>query len=498
MEVLIKSRDVVKGKITSFKTYLAKTLATFSDPSTPVDDITALDIRERVYRAREAYEKFEQIQSSIEELTDKDQEAAEYRANFEEEYFSAIAQAEALHLRSTINVHTDASRSSAEINGASSTHTPVVRATNSQGASNSVPGIATQSIIYKLPGIRLPTIELPKFSGEASEWLTFCDTFESLIHRNDTIDPIQKFHYLEAALQEGAAQIIKSLEFTAVNYTVAWKTICNRFNNKRLLTHNHIKAIFNINSIKEESAAQIRETVDMLSKHLRALNALDQATEHWDALLIYLVSTKLDSVTTRAWEKERAGNEIPTLDDFKTFLNSRADLLETLELNNKSFGKVESKSKQLDRLKVKALLVQNQRCSMCKEAHKLSTSKRFLDLTPQERASHLRDAKLCLNCMRPGYFIKGCKASSCKQCSGKHNTLLHFKRASSAQVSPVKEAKTASVLCSHNQCNTHSVLLATASVVATDNHGKGHKARAILDPGSQSSFMTARLCRELG
>ncbi|XP_011694053.1 PREDICTED: uncharacterized protein LOC105453629 [Wasmannia auropunctata] len=498
MEALIKSRGVVKGKITSFKTYLAKTLATVSDPSTAVDDITALDIRERVYRAREAYEKFEQIQSSIEELTDKEQEAADYRANFEEEYFSVIVQAEALRLRNTTNMHTDASRPSAEISGASSTHMPVMRATNSQGAINAVPGIATQSIIYKPPGIRLPTIELPKFSGEASEWLAFRDTFESLIHKNETIDPIQKFHYLKAALQEGAAQIIKSLEFTAVNYTVAWETICNRFNNKRLLTHNHIKAIFNISSIKEESAAQIRETVDMLSKHLRALNALDQATEHWDALLIYLISTKLDSITARAWEKERAGNEIPTLNDFKTFLNSRADLLETLELNNKSVSKVESKAKQADRAKVKALLVQNQRCSMCKGAHKLSDCKRFLDLTPQERANHLRIAKLCLNCMRPGHFIKDCKASSCKQCSGKHNTLVHFEKASSAQVSPVEEAKTASVLCSHNQCNAHSVLLATASVVVTDNQGRGHKARAILDPGSQSSFITARLCKELG
>lgn len=73
---------------------------------------------------------------------------------------------------------------------------------------------------------------------------------------------------------------------------MAWETICSRFNNKRLLTHNHIKAIFNIKLIKEESAAQLRETVDMVSKHLRALNALDQATEYWDALLINLISTK--------------------------------------------------------------------------------------------------------------------------------------------------------------------------------------------------------------
>lgn len=96
--------------------------------------------------------------------------------------------------------------------------------------------------------------------------------FESLIHKSEIIDPIQKFHYLKAALKGNAAQILKSLELSAGNYTVAWETICNRFNNKRLLTHDHIKAIFNIQLMKEESTTQIRETIDTLNEHLRALS----------------------------------------------------------------------------------------------------------------------------------------------------------------------------------------------------------------------------------
>ncbi|KMQ90546.1 hypothetical protein RF55_9683, partial [Lasius niger] len=33
-----------------------------------------------------------------------------------------------------------------------------------------------------------------------------------------------------------------------------------------------------------------------------------------------------------------------------------------------------------------------------------------------------------------GHFIKECKAGSCKQCSGKHNTLIHFDKPTSSQV----------------------------------------------------------------
>lgn len=350
-----------------------------------------------------------------------------------------------------------------------------------------------QNIIYKASGIRLPTIELAKFSGDTAEWFGFRDTFESLISKNENIDPIQKFHYLKAALEGGAAQIIKSLEFTAVNYAVAWDTICDRFNNKRLLTHNHIKAIFNIKPLKEESFGQIRETVDTLNRHLRALNVLDQATEHWDALLIYLLATKLDNIIARAWEKECAGNDVPTLEDFKAFLNSCADLLEALEQK----GKSDQRLKQTERSKVRSFLVQGHRCIVCNETHKLSNCTKFLDLPPQKRANYVKGAKLCLNCMRPGHYLKDCKAGACSQCSGKHNTLLHFDKPSTAQVAATEEAKSSSTLCAHNKCDSHNVLLATALVLVKGSQDKRHNAHAILDPGSQSSLMTAGLCQGL-
>ncbi|XP_071632821.1 uncharacterized protein [Temnothorax longispinosus] len=502
MEGLNRSRGAVKGKFTSFKSYITKTIATYPDTSVPLDEVTQTEIRERISRIREAYSRYNELQTVIDELTDDEQETIGYRERVEEEYFHTISQAESLLTRGMVTKDLNISRPSAAAEEAHSSQTqpviqPVhVQATNDNGAAHFPPDFArypNQNIIYKNAGIRLPTIELPKFSGDTAEWLSFRDTFESLISRNESIDPIQKFHYLKASLEGNAAQIIKSLEFTAVNYTVAWNTICDRFNNKRLLTHNHIKSLFSINNMKEESSSQIREIVDTLNKHLRALNALDQATESWDALLIYLISTKLDNVTARAWEKERAGNDVPTLEEFKSFLNSRADLLEALELKDKNMHK----SKQAERSKVKSFLVQGQKCIVCKETHKLSNCTKFLEMSPQKRAECVRGAKLCFNCMKPGHYLRDCKAGSCKQCAGKHNTLLHFDKPATVQTSSTKEVKNSSILCSHNQCSSHSVLLATALILVTDSQGKKHNVRAILDPGSQSSLITTRLCQDL-
>lgn len=75
--------------------------------------------------------------------------------------------------------------------------------------------------ITRLSGIQLPVIQLSKFSGEHGHWLEFRDTFQSLIHENDTITNMQKYHYLKASLEGNAAQIIKSVEFSTVGYNLA-------------------------------------------------------------------------------------------------------------------------------------------------------------------------------------------------------------------------------------------------------------------------------------
>lgn len=47
--------------------------------------------------------------------------------------------------------------------------------------------------------MKLPTIQLPKFNGYYHNWLQFCDKYENLVHENNSITEIQKFHYLRAS-----------------------------------------------------------------------------------------------------------------------------------------------------------------------------------------------------------------------------------------------------------------------------------------------------------
>ncbi|CAL1686124.1 unnamed protein product [Lasius platythorax] len=98
MEALIKTRGSINGKVTRFKNYINEVIASSPDTTQTLDEIKILEIKERLNRIREVYDKFDEIQLQI-ELSFDEQETVQYRENFEEEYFHIVAQAERLLTR---------------------------------------------------------------------------------------------------------------------------------------------------------------------------------------------------------------------------------------------------------------------------------------------------------------------------------------------------------------------------------------------------------------
>lgn len=125
---------------------------------------------------------------------------------------------------------------------------------------------------------RLPKLNLPTFSGKYEEWLPFFYTFHSIIHVNESLDDIQRLQYLRALLTDKAKNVISSLEISAVNYQVAWNLLKDRYDNKRVITQNHIRAIMELPSMTRENACKLRQIADGASRHIHALQALKRPT----------------------------------------------------------------------------------------------------------------------------------------------------------------------------------------------------------------------------
>ncbi|XP_049872845.1 uncharacterized protein LOC126371560 [Pectinophora gossypiella] len=297
----------------------------------------------------------------------------------------------------------------------------------------------------------------------------------------------------------------------------------------------------------KESPAQIRTMIDTVLRNLRALKTLNEPTDHWDTLLIYLIVSKFELSTEKEWESYK-GTIISNsqgdsdseyklkLSELITFLRNRADMLEMINLNHgKTFKfnntqdrnisetkkpvqstsqthshsyvvtRKEQTNKSFDKKRV---------CSMCNGNHLLYTCPVFLNLTVKERSKIVDEKQICRNCLRSGHSLNDCLFGPCKQCQLKHNTLLHFDRSNNTgagQPSAVYNesaddragpSHTTTALHSWSGSNTgvtnsHSVLLSTALVEVADKDNNFHTFRALLDNGSQHCFVTERLSKRV-
>ncbi|XP_028158327.1 uncharacterized protein LOC114351347 [Ostrinia furnacalis] len=288
LPILIKKRSAMKAKLTHFNNYLNSLGSTKK-----LSDMQRIDLEGRFSKFDALYADFDALQLDIEVQSDAPDSEYEERAQFEERYHALAAQARSL-LASAGSGDSESVTSSASKSGAS--------------LHNNF--------------IRLPKIDLPNFNGSYQCWLEYRDTFLSLIHNSSSIDNISKFHYLRASLQGNALEIIKNIDFNSDNYKMAWNLLCERYNNSRLLVNNHVQALFNVGNVSKESSASLRHLIDTINKNIRALKTLNEPTEYWDTLIVYMMSNKLDIVTSRNWEEYRSTlPKSPSLSQFcQTFL----------------------------------------------------------------------------------------------------------------------------------------------------------------------------------
>ena len=107
------------------------------------------------------------------------------------------------------------------------------------------------STVPKRTSGRLPKIELKKFAGQIVKWQEFWDTFEATIHKNPSLQPIEKFNYLRAQLENEALQLIEGLELTNTNYEAAANLLKERYGNNyqlQIKRHYYVQRMTLLNS----------------------------------------------------------------------------------------------------------------------------------------------------------------------------------------------------------------------------------------------------------
>lgn len=465
-------RGAIKGQLTRFCSYL-------SDKENHTD-IEQLEYR--LKRIEDAFNEFDGIQVELEFLSES--EVAE-RDELENAFFENIALAKGI-LRKNIST------------------LPAHVQVNSDGTTYS--GTQANCAIDPNVSIKLPTINLPTFAGSYDTWVQFRETFVALIHENAKLSDIQKLHYLKSCLRNEAQKLVQSLEITSDSYSVAWNMLNTRYDNKRIIINNHIKALFELPIVTKDSHVSLRHLLDKLNQHLNSLNKLKLPTEHWDALIIHLVSTRLDNNAKKEWETSLDNDTFPTLQQLQDFLTKRCLTLETL-FNNPAKKEIHGNFKKVRNVEQNYAVIEGVKCAICDKDHYVYHCQLFAKMSINDKYDAIRKCKLCANCLRTGHLKYQCKSlSRCRKCSQKHNTLLHQVADSSNNInskntinSPAIDnpseqlGETSCVSYTHNQ-----ILLPTARVLISDIFNNYHECVALLDSGSQSNFISKQLCNKLG
>ena len=422
-----------------------------------------------------------------------------------------------------------------------------------------VPNVPSQH--NPLPMPKLPSINIPTFSGLYHEWPAFWDLYTSLVHNRTDISAVMKFSILRSRLGGNALRIIEGLSITNANYDVAVKILRETYEDNNRLSRSLIKELSNLPSPRHN----YEELLNFRLSYQKLLMQIENSGTHIDQLDPILTSTitqKLSSETSKLLIQKYSTFDL-TLDQISEGLKYVLALFEycqekddglKVKSNNAKVATVisssDSKANSKNSSKVKAVKGQQQKpvsaghksfntsnqykpCTFCKANH---ASKYCSDYpTVDSRKTRIKELKLCFACLQPGHVSSDCRvAIKCRHCDGSHHTFLCYKLFNVTVINPsrstdvsqeasqgtnpkspgfsnsdnhVPESQSSSQPVSRVQLSvaavhncSDSVLIPTAIPTATvrlSGGGTCVEARSMLDTGSQRTFICSSLVRDL-
>lgn len=310
---------------------------------------------------------------------------------------------------------------------------------------------------------------------------------------------------------------MKKFDLVDENFKLAWDALKIRYENPRILVHQQMKQLFSIPASQTETPKSIRQIQSGIDNSLVIFQSYKINTANWDPILIHLCSTKLPEETLRAWEDSLSNHkELPTWMQMNNFLSNRIEIIETISDYRKSSSKDSQGSQQksqtfhshLESEKTKYI------CKQCNQNHSLRNCNHFKSLSVNERIKYVYANKFCANCLSSTHFKTKCTSEkACNKCHQRHHTMLHleanerkgtFHRAQERQTSsdPAEPSTSGNQGPAVNRVQAHfaqnegTTILPTA-LIDIDHAGELFTIRALLDAGSEKSFITKRIQQTL-
>ncbi|XP_043493920.1 uncharacterized protein LOC122518868 [Polistes fuscatus] len=281
--------------------------------------------------------------------------------------------------------------------------------------------------------IKLKRIEIPRFDGKLEEWLEFKKDFLTLIDARTDISDLEKHAYLRDALHGRALEVIKLYFVDGSNYKLAWETLLEKYDRKRVLLARLLDAILDLTRSADNSARGIQKLIRDTEAYLNMIDSFNEP----HALQVRIIERLLPPSVREEWDRQLNSDDYPTRKELYKFLKEidhRYSASEKLTTDIKDEPREKRKrteptvlrprKQQITRPTRTFLTDITQKCTLCKRnSHAIFRCSRYGCMTPLERWTVVKSRKLCPNCLRR--HEGNCQGPRCQICRRPHHTSLH-------------------------------------------------------------------------
>ena len=334
----------------------------------------------------------------------------------------------------------------------------------------------TSAVNPKLVRVKLPKLEVRKFSGKLEDWQEFWDSFDSAIHSNDSLSNVEKFSYLRGLLLEPARSAIAGFALTSANYESAVELLKKRFGKKIAVQRTLVNELLNTPPVLNDSdTARLRGLYDFVETKYRALQALDVDELTYSEIVVPILLEKIpDSIRL-------------TITRGKNYLEwAVKDHCLTARVGPNRKGPPTTSA-------LLARKGEDKRCAFCLGNHLPENCEKVKDIG--ERKKLLFKFGRCFNCIQKGHRSRDCSLRvECKLCKGTHSTCLCDPKPQQAQSGRNSDQPTGTNVSTQLVGTESRIALQTAQALIKG--GKQGRVRVMFDSGSHRSFVTAKAARK--
>ena len=402
--------------------------------------------------------------------------------------------------------------------------------------------------------LRKPPTEIKKFEGDPMDYKRFLRQFNSSVVMNTETDE-ERMNYLEQFTTGEANRVVCGFGYLDNGYAAALEELALRYGNPSVIVSAFIRKALDWPIIRPDDPRGLNEFSIFLGECLHAVKSVNtggtlDSLEDMKRLL-----GKLPFHLHDRWRSRVLGDSVmlrqPGFEQFVSFVRSEAR-----KANDPAFGReaiakyvpernsrrqnkpqvksscavtaTEQKEVQAsmskptkgpahkagstDKAKVKVksdvsgscTAPEVEKCAYCSgKDHPLNDCHRYGQLSIDAKLTFLRERGMCFGCLGQGHMRIDCpKKHRCDTCKRRHPTVLHNEDYMKPRPDGVDKVVSSASLGRNEESDTESDGECTMAIVPVRirkrNSAKEIVTYAFLDPGSNASFMTHDLMRELG